>query len=87
MFHPIDDARRVRDDADRMQAFCRAGAGDPNHAAAMLGLLLAEKLLGLRPPWRRERVRRVPAQLVLSLSRRPAGRRAFNPRTLGAAND
>lgn len=86
MYHPIDEARRDRADADRICVYSRSGAGDPNFGGAMLGLILAEKLLGWRPPWRRAGLREIPARLVLSLSRRaPVG--AFNPKSLGAAND
>lgn len=87
MFHPIDEARRARADADRLAAYSRQGSADPNYAAAMLGMVLAERLLGWRPPWRRDDRLKVPARLVLSLSRRAPARRAFNPSSLGAAND
>lgn len=87
MFHPIDEARRLRADADRLIAFRQSGAMDPYFGAAMLGMLLAEKFWGWRPPWRRSRARQVPARLVLSLQRRPAARLAFDPQSLGAAND
>jgi len=86
MFHPIDEARRERADADRLQVFSRSGCADPNFAAAMLGMILAEKLMGWRPPWRRPG-REVPARLVLSLSRRAPARSLFDAASLGAAND
>jgi hypothetical protein len=87
MFHPVDEARRARADADRLDAFCRSWPADHNFGAGVLGLILAEKFLGWRPPWRRGPAQEVPARLVLSLSRRRPARRAFNIASLGAAND
>jgi hypothetical protein len=75
MFHPVDEARRERADSDRLEAFYRCLPMDAHHAGAMLGMILAEKLLGWRPPWRRPAGREVPTALVLSLTR---------PRRLGA---
>jgi hypothetical protein len=89
MFHPLDEARRQRADVDRLDSFWRSMPMDGNHAAAMLGLILAEKFLGWRPPWRRPAGPEAPAPLVLSLSRRRPARKLFHFKPLSpeAAND
>ncbi|WP_374573115.1 hypothetical protein [Phenylobacterium sp.] len=87
MSPPIDEDPPLRADMERLDAFCRLRPIDPAESAAMLGLILAEKLMGWRPPWRRGSRLRVPARLVLSLVRRPGAGRPFDPRMLGAAND
>lgn len=89
MVHPHDDSRRERADADRLDDFCRCWPADANFAAGVLGLILAEKLLGWRPPWRRSAGPEVPGPLILSLSRRrPAlGLFRFKPPVWRAAND
>jgi len=89
MFHPLDEARRERADVDRFDSFWRSLPMDGNYAAAMLGLILAEKLLGWRPPWRRPADPEAPGPLVLSLSRRRPARKLFRvkPPSPEAAND
>lgn len=89
MFHPLDEARRQRADVDRLDHYWRSLPLDGNSAAAMLGMILAEKLFGWRPPWRRPDPPHAPAPLVLSLSRpRPArGLFRFRPPLRRAAND
>lgn len=87
MFHPLDDVRRERAEADRLDIMWRHWPAGPEYAAAFLGILLAEKLVGLRPPWRRDDVKPVANPLVLTLSRPGRARFAFKPPSRSAAND
>lgn len=79
MFHPLNEARRDRAEADRLDFLIRSWPRDPMGGAAWLGLFLAERMFGVDAPWRRGRGRPVPIAAAL--------RHVAPPRNLGAAND
>ncbi|HPA39300.1 MAG TPA: hypothetical protein PLV04_11175 [Phenylobacterium sp.] len=79
MFHSLDEARRDRAEAERLDFLIRSWPHDPNAGAAWLGLYLAERLFGADAPWRRRRGR--PIAIAAAL------RQVARPRRLEAAND
>lgn len=79
MFHSLDEARRDRAEAQRLDFLIRSWPREPQAGAAWLGLYLAERLFGLDAPWRKRRGRPVPVAAAL--------RQVARPRRLEAAND
>lgn len=79
MFHSLDEARRDRAEAQRLDFLIRSWPREPQAGAAWLGLYLAERLFGVDAPWRKRSGRPVPVAAAL--------RQVARPRRLEAAND
>ncbi|WP_304171601.1 hypothetical protein [Phenylobacterium aquaticum] len=78
MFHPPYESRRDRAEAERLELFWRSWPRDSVSSAAWLGLVLAELLFGLNPPWSRRRDRPIPVAMALRQARHPADCEAAN---------